>query len=57
MEVSIGNGYATISVLDSNFAEVVTFNSVPIVCGSQFCSVGFDESLAGFGRGLASGKR
>ena len=46
MEVSLGCNVANVSILDSNFAEVVSFNNVPVFGASSFCS----SPSPGFGR-------
>ena len=46
MEVTLGCETASVSVIDANFAEVVTFQNVPIIGSTGFCanddSGGFD---------------
>jgi hypothetical protein len=37
MEVTLRCGAATVSVLDANFAEVVSFSDVPVISGADFC--------------------
>jgi len=45
MEVSLGCNSASVSILDSNFVEVVSFANVPVFGASGFCS----EADQGFG--------
>jgi hypothetical protein len=40
MEVALGCNSATVSILDSNFAEVVSFNNVPVFGASGYCAGG-----------------
>ncbi len=40
MEVALGCNSASVSILDSNFAEVVSFSNVPVFAASGFCSGG-----------------
>jgi hypothetical protein len=37
MEVSVQCGLATVTVLDSNFAPVVSFDEVPVIGEAGFC--------------------
>jgi hypothetical protein len=41
MEVSMGCGSAKVSIVDSFSVPIVTFNSVKVICGADFCGGGF----------------
>ncbi len=47
MEVALGCNSASVSILDSNFAEVVSFGNVPVFGASAFCSGG-NQGFGGF---------
>jgi hypothetical protein len=38
MEVSIGCGAASVSIIDENSAPIVSFNDIPVIGNSDFCS-------------------
>lgn len=38
MEVSLACDTATVSILDASYAEVVTFEDVPVIGDSGFCT-------------------
>ncbi|MFT7564488.1 MAG: hypothetical protein ACI8ZT_002142, partial [Bacteroidia bacterium] len=40
MEVALGCNSATVSVMDSNFSEIVSFDNVPVFGASGYCSGG-----------------
>jgi hypothetical protein len=46
MEISMGCSSATVSVLDSGFGEVVTFENVPVIGNTGLCSGGPSGSYA-----------
>ena len=41
MDVSMGCGYATVSIVDSNFAEIISFPNVRVIGHSTSCGSGF----------------
>ena len=45
MEVSIGCGYATVAVNDSNSTEIVAFDNVNVISDTEFCEKDFDDSF------------
>lgn len=47
MEVIVGCGTASLSVSDVNFADVITFNNVPVIGGAGFCD---NRSYVGLAR-------
>jgi hypothetical protein len=51
MEVTLGCNSATVSILDAGYAEVVTFEGVPVIGATGYCA---DEQFAAFD-GFGSG--
>jgi hypothetical protein len=45
MDVSMGCGYATVSIVDSNFSEIVSFENVSVIGTSGLCSGGFGGGI------------
>ena len=45
MEVSLGCGFATVAVIDSNSAQVVAFDMVPVIGDSGYCDDSFNPAF------------
>jgi len=51
MEVTLGCNTATVSVLDSNYTEVVSFNNVQVMGNTGLCDSNSSRTTFGFGNG------
>ncbi len=48
MEVSLSCNSASVSVLDASYAEVVTFENVPVIGAASFCTSSDFGSFGGY---------
>ncbi|NNK98624.1 MAG: hypothetical protein HKO88_06215, partial [Xanthomonadales bacterium] len=51
MEVTLGCQTATVSILDSNFNEVVAFHNIQVIGNTGLCETGSETTRPAFGGG------
>ncbi len=57
MEITLGCDTASVSVLDSNFTEIVSFNNIKVVGDTGLCESSFGGTEPRFGEGLYRNNR
>ncbi|MFC1777900.1 hypothetical protein ACFL3I_11280, partial [Pseudomonadota bacterium] len=57
MEISLGCQTASVSIIDSDYVEVATFNNIPVMGDTGLCESSAKQPRRGFGKTGRSNKR